>query len=179
VTRAAALVVLCVVVAACSGDFERMRDQPRYDTYGASTVFADGKAMQQAPAATVPVESDVAQPAIDLALLQLGQAKFDVYCAPCHGVLGDADTPVAAHMPLRQPPSLHEPRIVALSRDQVYGVVTNGYGFMAPYSTELSTRERWAVVAYVTALQRSQSASMDRLPAAIQREAQSALEGAR
>jgi mono/diheme cytochrome c family protein len=171
-------VLVALMVCACNGDFERMRDQPRYEPYGASTIFPDGKAMQQAPAGTVAVEAvEEAAPArFDLPTLQLGQERFNVYGSPCHGVLGNARTPVAAHMPLRQPPSLHEPRIVALSPQQIFTVVTTGYGFMPPYSSQLTTRERWAVVGYVRALQLSQSTSIDALPSDVQTEARAALE---
>ncbi len=175
-----ALAIAASAAAACGGDFERMRDQPRYERYGSSTVFADGKAMQPPPVATVPVERDDPGPIRwDLAALELGHERFDVYCSPCHGVLGDARTPVAAHMPLRQPPSLHEQRIVALAPEQLFAVVTNGYGFMPPYSGALTARERWAVVGYVRALQRSQSARLDALPASVQQEARAALEAGR
>jgi mono/diheme cytochrome c family protein len=167
--------VAAAVLTACGGDFERMREQQRYDPYGASGVFTDGKVMQRAPAATVPVENDVGPDTVDLPLVQLGQSRFDVYCSPCHGVTGDARTPIAARMPLRQPPSLHESRIVALSREELYGVVTNGYGFMPPYSIQLTARERWAVAAYVRALQISQSTTLEALPRDVQQEARATL----
>lgn len=174
------LLAVVMMLSACNGDFERMREQPRYEPYAASTIFADGKAMQQAPAGAIAVEADEPPPArFDVATLQLGQERFNVYCSPCHGVLGDAQTPVAAHMPLRQPPSLHEARIVALSPQQVFAVVTSGYGFMPPYSTQLSARERWAVVGYLRALQLSQARTIDSLPADLQREARAALEVSR
>ncbi|HVZ24285.1 MAG TPA: hypothetical protein VG871_24600, partial [Vicinamibacterales bacterium] len=104
--RVVLLVVPLLFAVACNGDFERMRNQARYDLYASSGVFADGKAMQHAPPHTLSVEERAARPAVDLALLQLGQDRFNVYCAACHGVLGDGNTPVAAHMALRQPPSL-------------------------------------------------------------------------
>ena len=176
--RGAAAVTVALMLTACSGDFERMREQPRYEPYAASSVFADGKAMQLPPAGTVAVEIDPPPAAVDLPLVQLGAARFNVYCSPCHGLTGDARTPVAARMPLRQPPSLNEPRIVSLSRDELYTVVTNGYGFMPPYSMQLTARERWAVVAYVRALQISQSTTIDALPQDVQQEARAALAAA-
>ncbi len=174
--------VLAVVGTAsgCGGDFERMRDQPRYERYAASAAFPDGKAMQPPPAETIPVEQDALPTGRwDLATLELGQERFDVYCSPCHGVVGDARTPVAARMPIRQPPSLHEPRIVGLPTERLLAVVANGYGFMPAYSGALTARERWAVVGYVRALQRSQSARLDALPAPVQQEARTALEARR
>lgn len=177
----AIVMVHVLAMAACSGDFERMREQPRYERYGASAVFADGKVMQQPLPGTVPIESDAAVPTPpwDMSTLAVGQERFAVYCSPCHGVLGDGHTVVAAHMPLRRPPSLHEPRIVAMTADQVLAVVTHGYGFMPPYAEAMDAADRWAVVGYVRALQRSQAAQLDALPASVQQEARVALAGGR
>ena len=173
---AALAVAAAAMTAACGGDFERMRDQPRYERYSPSTIFADGKSMQAPPAATIPIEHDDLVPTRwDMTALETGQQRYDIYCSPCHGVLGDARTPVAAHMPLRQPPSLHEPRIVALAPAQLFAVLTNGYGFMPPYASALTARERWAVVGYVRALQRSQGTPLAALPAPVQQEARAAL----
>jgi mono/diheme cytochrome c family protein len=177
-----AIVILCALVAAaCDGDFERMRDQPRYERYGGSAVFPDGKVMQQPVPATVPIETDASEPTQrwDMSTLVVGQERFAVYCSPCHGVIGDGQTEVAAHMPLRRPPSLHEARIVAMAPDQVLAVITHGYGFMPPYAEAMSAAERWAVVGYVRALQRSQATQLDALPESVQREARVALAGGR
>jgi mono/diheme cytochrome c family protein len=171
------VVPLLLVAAGCNGDFERMQSQSRYDLYARSGVFADGKAMQEAPSHTVAVEDEGERPTVDLALVQLGQDRFNIYCAACHGVLGDANTPVAAHMSLRQPPSLLEPRIVAFTIDRLYATITDGSGFMPSYAPQLDLRERWAVVAYVRALQRSQSTPLDALPRDVQAEARAALGG--
>ena len=108
---------------------------------------------------TIPRERDLAeaQPELTPALLALGRARFDVVCAPCHGIAGDGDSVVAGKMELRPPPSLHEPRIRELDAATIYRVVSEGYGLMPRLSTHLAPRERWAVVAYVRALQLSQS----------------------
>jgi mono/diheme cytochrome c family protein len=177
--RTLVLVGLVLTVAACSGDFERMRDQEKYKLYAQSSVFGDGNAMQAPPAGAVPIEVEQPPQRIDVALVQLGQDRFNVYCAACHGVLGDGDTPVAAHMPLRRPPSLHDPAIVAFTPERLYAIVTQGYGFMPSYAPQLSVRERWAVVAYVRALQRSQASTLTALPADVQQEARGALGGRR
>ena len=178
-SRWLALLTIVLTTAACNGDFERMRHQDKYKLYGESGVFGDGNAMQAPPAGAVPIEVEQAPQTIDLSLVQLGQERFTVYCAACHGVLGDGHTPVAAHMPLRQPPSLHDPTIVAFTPERIYTVITQGYGFMPSYATQLSVRERWAVVAYVRALQRSQASTLATLPADVQQEARGALGGQR
>ena len=171
----AAVIVLVLLVTACSGDFERMREQKKYEVYGASGLFPDRKAMQSPPGGTVPIEVEQRPRQIDLELVRLGQDRFNVYCAACHGVLGDGNTPVAAHMPLRQPPSLHDPAIVAFTPDRLFSIVSEGYGLMPSYAAQLPVRERWAVVAYVRALQRSQGSILGTLPADVQQEARAAL----
>jgi hypothetical protein len=84
-------------------------------------------------------------------------------CAVCHGVLGDGDSQVALNMSLRRPPSLH------LYRDRpdgyIFQVISRGFGLMPSYAGSISVHDRWAVVAYVRALQLSQFASVDQLPA--------------
>lgn len=140
-------------------DWVRMRDQPRYDGYGASAVFADGKAMQDAPLGTVARESDGAAAATppDLAApaaIARGADRFAIYCAVCHGTRADGRSLVAVNMDPPRPPSLLDGPPRALTAPQLYAVVTRGYGRMPPLASSLSARDRWAVVAYVAALQR-------------------------
>ena len=155
---------LCVAAAllatACHPeDVDGMERQPRLVPYGTSDVFADGRAMRTPPAGAIPRERDLggSAPEVTPALLALGRARFDVVCAPCHGLAGDGDSVVAGKMALRPPPSLHEPRLRALAAEAIYGVISDGYGVMPRLSTHLQPRERWAVVAYVRALQLAQN----------------------
>lgn len=176
--------------------FERMVVQPRYDSYGSSDFFADGRAMREPPAGTVPrsgadgghslrargytgAAPDMNTTRLDLpptrlaaatgvryaqriplavnaALLATGRVEFDRFCAACHGVLGDGRSPVARKMQLRKPPSLHEARIRAFPPGKLYRIVREGYGLMPGYGGLLDAHQRWAVVAYVRALQLSQ-----------------------
>jgi mono/diheme cytochrome c family protein len=99
---------------------------------------------------------------LDADLLALGRRKFDVHCATCHGVLGDGQSQVALNMSLRKPPSLHEYRSVP--DGYIFQVITRGFGLMPSYAGDLSPHERWAVVAYVRALQLSQAASLQQVP---------------
>jgi mono/diheme cytochrome c family protein len=156
-----------------------MQRQAKYKAYQASDFFDDGLTMRAPPEGTVPYRS-LLDPAVetglgadgkplavspvpfDPALLARGRAKFEVSCAVCHGLLGDGDSQVALNMSLRRPPSLH------LYRDRpdgyIYQVVTSGFGLMPSYAHSLSVHDRWAVVAYVRALQLSQHAPVDQLP---------------
>lgn len=109
----------------------------------------------------VPPEDSVAReddrdeppPALDRVLLADGRKHYDVTCAPCHGLTGEANTYVAERMSLRKPPSLVDPKMRKESRAAMFRVVTDGYGLMPSAANQLTARERWAVVAYVQALQ--------------------------
>jgi len=168
--------------------FERMLVQPRGDAYRATTVFPDGRVMQPPPSHTLAhnetlppsmfatssdsAGTDGAIPVpLTLELLQLGRRRYDIVCAPCHGLLGDAVTPIAFRMTLRRPRSLHEAEIRAFTPGRLYQVIRAGYGFMPSYASMLTPEESWAVVAYVRALQLSHHASLDSLPPHIRAEA--------
>lgn len=104
-------------------------------------------------------------------LVGLGREHFDVTCAACHGVLGDGVSVVATKMLQRPPPSLLTDRVRAMKPGRLYEIVRDGYGLMPGYTAQLSTPEdRWAVVAYVRALQLSQRATLSELPAGVRAE---------
>jgi mono/diheme cytochrome c family protein len=154
--RAAAILAGAILAGACHPeDIDPMERQAKLLPYGKSDLFADGRAMRAPPAGAVPRERDLrgSPPEVTPALLELGRARFDVVCAPCHGLAADGDSEVAGKMGLYPPPSLHAPRLRALAAGAIYDVVSDGYGFMPRLSTHLLPRERWAVVAYVRALQ--------------------------
>lgn len=135
-------------------DWSRMITQPKARAYGASDVFADGRAMRTPPAGTRARE-DVATPEapVTRALLERGRDRFALVCATCHGLAGDGDTPVARAMQRRPPPSLHEARIVRLTPAELARVIERGYGVMPGYASMLSRADRHAVLAYVRTLQ--------------------------
>lgn len=157
--------------------FERMLVQPRYEPYGASSFFPDGRAMRIPPSGTVSRELladssliPAATPAAALtdsqpqpndsmpfqpseALLAVGQSRFGVYCAVCHGVLGDGNSVVARNMVDCPPPSLLTAAVRALPPATLYNVITDGFGRMPAYAAELPAEQRWAVIAYVHQLQ--------------------------
>ena len=170
-------------------DFERMRNQPRYDLYDRSPVFDNGTGMRLLPAHTVPVEpwtgevdaapapvrADAIPVHVTPALMATGRHRFDVFCSPCHGVTGDGQTPVARNMQLRRPPSLLDPRIRALSVGSIFTVITEGYGLMPSYAYQIRPQDRWGVVAYVRALQRRAGVALDELPPAVRADAEAHL----
>jgi mono/diheme cytochrome c family protein len=167
--------------------------QPRAGRYKESAFYSNGLSMQAPPEGTVPRER-ITQNAplttgrlpdgpvqqngeplprfvttipvpVTRALLALGRKRFDITCATCHGPLGDGNSIVATQMSLRPPPSLVQRKYVEKPAGYIYEVATRGFGLMASYAAELDVHERWAVVAYLRALQLSQNASVDMVPA--------------
>lgn len=158
-------VFLCALASACDAtdvrlkpdfDLNRMIDQPRADAYEASNFFPDGKVLQAPPEGTVPHEKPPAAPKLSDSLLARGRNRYDIFCATCHGILGDGDSAVSRNMPNVKPRSLQEERIRAYPLEQILRVATEGYGVMNGYSAQLDATDRWAVAAYVKALQASQ-----------------------
>lgn len=160
---------------------ERMLYQPKYDPYEENEFFADDKAMRTPPAGTVHRARPLAPAlvvqgfdgdgwateiplSIDRSALARGRERFDIYCAVCHGRNGDGSSAVARSMALRPPTDLAAERIRSLPPGRIFHAVTTGYGFMPGYGDVLSVEERWAVVAYLQALQLSRGVPLAELP---------------
>lgn len=103
--------------------------------------------------------------AVNTALLQRGREQFDIYCAPCHGALGDGNgiTKKIGVMPAVI--SLHDKRIIDMTDGEIFNTVTHGKGLMGAYGPLVATQDRWAVIAYTRALQLSWLGSPDELSA--------------
>jgi len=172
------VVAAALLAAGCRQD---MHDAPRYEAYEASASFADNRASRVAPAGTVArgwLRDDEAlytgkiagQPvdeypfAITRADLARGQERFNIYCTPCHGKLGDGNGMVVQRG-LRQAASYHQDRLRQEKLGYFYDVITNGFGAMQGYAEQIPVRDRWLIVAYVRALQLSQHASVNDVPA--------------
>lgn len=177
--RAAATLAAAALALTACPRLDPMQRQQKYKAYQEGEYHPDRLAMRHPPPGTVAYRSaldpavatglgpdgmPIAQLPLPLsaAMLARGRNRFDVYCAVCHGLLGDGESQVALNMSLRKPPSLHAYRDVP--DGHLFRVLTNGFGLMPPYGPELSIEDRWAVVAYVRALQLSQYASAERLP---------------
>jgi mono/diheme cytochrome c family protein len=187
-TRAFTLAVL-VAGAGCNDcDLNRMIDQPHYTTYEACEVCPSGTIMMLPPAGTVARGAPIDPPeratgrtatgflprvplAADRGVLARGQNRFDIYCAACHGRLGDGVSKVAENMTLRKPANLLVPPYLDYPPGRIAAAIAEGYGLMRSYAAELPVEDRWAVAAYVKALQRSQHVPLDELPASVQEEA--------
>jgi len=171
------LLLALAVVAGCRQD---MHDAPRYEAFEASSTFADNRASRTPPVGTVPrgwLRQDEAlytgkvagQPieqfpfAIAHADLARGRQRFNIFCTPCHGQLGDGNGMVVQRG-LRQAASFHQDRLRQETIGYFFDVITNGFGAMPDYAAQIPVRDRWLIVAYVRALQLSQYASVNELP---------------
>jgi Cytochrome C oxidase, cbb3-type, subunit III len=178
------LVTVTLVLSGCSVDWQGwagMKQQPKALPYRESEFFADERAMRQPPPGTVsrdrrgkdrffllgkdgPDGGFVENNPLTLTreVVESGAESFEVYCAVCHGVLGDGRAQVARNMGLRQPPSLVD--LPPHPDGYYYEVISRGYGLMPGYEEKLTPEQRWAVVAYVRALQGSQRARLEDVP---------------
>jgi len=171
--------LIAVTVAGCRQD---MHDQPNYSPLEESSFFADGQASRPLVEGTVARghlnddtllhtgkegddDATVFPFAVNEAVMARGQERFNIYCSPCHGRTGQGDGMIVRRG-YRRPPALAEDRL----RDQPVGhffdVITNGFGAMPDYAAQIQAADRWAIVAYVRALQLSAHATLDEVPAA-------------
>lgn len=168
--RSTALLAL-VILAACRQD---MHDQPVYEALEAGPFFADGRASRPpVPGTVARDEGDLESPVhtgrsdgtflargplpVDATLLARGRERYDVFCAPCHDRVGTGDGMIVQRG-YRRPPSLHETRLRDTADGYLFDVVTNGFGVMPGYASQVPAADRWAVVAYLRALQLAQNA---------------------
>ena len=97
-------------------------------------------------------------------MLERGQQRYDIYCSPCHDRLGNGDGMIVRRG-YRRPPSYHIDRLRQVPDGYMYDVITNGFGAMPDYAAQIQPRDRWAIVAYVRALQFSRQATPADVPA--------------
>jgi mono/diheme cytochrome c family protein len=159
-----------------------MSEQPRYTPLAASGFFADGMSARplvegtvargglrlderyyEGKAGTQPVAEFPL--AVTRELLERGRVRFNIFCTPCHGSLGNGDG-IVVQRGFRAPPSYHIDRLRTAPVGHFFDVVTNGFGAMASYASRVPVRDRWAIIAYIRALQLSQQATLPDVPAA-------------
>jgi mono/diheme cytochrome c family protein len=173
-------------LASCRQD---MHDQPKYEAYEGSDFFADSAANRVAVDGTVPRgflnedESLYGTPAmkagdsskaktylasfpypVSAKMLDRGEERFNIYCAPCHGRTGMGDGMVVRRG-YRKPPTFHQERLRTQPVGYFFDVITNGFGVMPSYMDQIPVRDRWAIVSYIRALQLSQNANIADVPA--------------
>jgi mono/diheme cytochrome c family protein len=148
------LILALVMLAGC----DDMSDQPRQKTYSPEVGPA-----QVAPGTVEFQSKPVPAPPVTLALLQRGQERFRIYCTPCHSELGDGRGMIVQRG-FPPPPSYHIERLRQASPLYFYDVITNGHGAMYSFAARVQPADRWAIVAYIRALQLSQNAGPADVP---------------
>ncbi len=158
-----------------------MHDAPRYDPLEASTFFANGSAARPPMANTVargqlnqdrhlyegvvdgrPAETFPMPVTADV--MTRGQERFNVFCAPCHSRTGEGNGMIVQRG-FRQPPSFHDERLRNAPVGYFFDVMTHGFGAMQDYAAQVPVADRWAIAAYIRALQFSRRATLDDVPA--------------
>ena len=189
------LALLAVAAMLALGCRQDMHDQPRIEPLEAHAFFADGQGSRIPPAGTIArgwlredtalwegvdaagdAVADVPMPVTEELLLR-GQERYEIFCSVCHGSTGGGDGMIVRRG-FKQPPPLYEQRLHDMPAGYFYDVITNGFGVMSSYTKQIPMEDRWAIVAYLRALQLSQSAQLAELPAEIQEEFHAALAAA-
>ncbi len=173
-------VAFAAAAAAGTGCRQEMYDQPRYKALGKSDLFADGR--QSRP----PVEGTVARGMlradsrlyagkvgnalvgdfpfpVTRAVLERGHQRYDIFCSPCHDRTG-AGNGMVVQRGYRPPPSFHIDRLRQEPVGHFFDVMTNGFGAMPDYAAQIPAEDRWAIIAYIRALQLSQNARLADVP---------------
>ncbi|SHF54507.1 Cytochrome C oxidase, cbb3-type, subunit III [Modicisalibacter ilicicola DSM 19980] len=170
-SRLAALVMAALGVAIAGCDQPEMRFQPKYSTYDEAARWPDNQAARQPVAGTVARDQRL-EPlartlpvALDRRLLDRGQERYEIFCSPCHAASGYGNGMVVQRG-FPAPPSLHSERLRDAPLRHFVDVITEGFGVMYSYRDRVPMEDRWAIAAYLRALQLSQQIPYDTLSAA-------------
>jgi mono/diheme cytochrome c family protein len=171
------LTLIAIALTSCRQD---MHDQPKYIPLRASTFFADSRSARPIVEGTVArghlrddeltytgkvngQDSTVFPAPVDAAMMARGRERFDIYCSPCHGRTGQGDGMIVRRG-YRHPPSFHQDRLRTAPVGHFFDVITNGFGAMPDYATQIRAEDRWAIIAYLRALQLSENATLADVP---------------
>jgi hypothetical protein len=168
------LATLAVFTAGCQIR-QDMADQPKNRPLSPSPFFDDGRSERPLLENTVargsiaddelfvPKESNAFPLPVTPELLKRGQERYKIFCTPCHGLQGDGNGMVSMRG-MKHPPSYHDARLRQVPNGYIYDVITNGFGGMLGYSAQIPPADRWAITAYVRALQLSRNVPASELP---------------
>ena len=176
--------VVLLTVVGLAGCRQDMHDQPRYKPLAKSDFYPDMRS------ARLPVQGTVARGQlhedtyfytglmgnsstpgdyipfpVTMDVLARGRERFNIYCSPCHSRLGDGQGIVPSRGFAKIPPSFHIPRLQKAPLGYFFAIMTHGFGIMPDYAAQIQPKDRWAIVAYIRALQLSQSATAAEIPA--------------
>ena len=166
--RAVAAVSLGLVAALVSlaGCDRQMAMQDKDKTWHAAQALPNGLQWPLTPPdGMVTRDAPAPPPKMSLALLERGEARYAIDCAPCHAATGDGDGMVVERG-FPKPPPLDDKRIVAAPTRHYVDVITKGYGIMYSFAERVAPGDRWAIAAYIRALQRARGASLADVPTA-------------
>jgi len=159
------LAVVIAAVLAVAGCDDDMSKQQKDKTWHAATPPPNDLAWPLSPpAGLVTRDAPLPPPTMSLALLRRGQERYDIFCAPCHAPTGDGYGMIVQRG-FPAPPPLYDARIVAEPTRHYYDVMTDGYGIMYSFAERVPPRDRWAIAAYIRALQRTHSGELAEVPA--------------
>jgi mono/diheme cytochrome c family protein len=176
-SRRYVVLAMLVALAACR---QRMAVQPKYDPLEPSDFFADGMSARPRVPGTVArggvdivgfvatgkingQDGDGFPFPITMAVMNRGEERFNIFCSECHGRVGDGNGMIPSRG-YRRPTSYHTDTLRAAKTGHFFDVMTNGFGAMPPYAGQVPVNDRWAIIAYIRALQLSQHATIDDLP---------------
>src|SRR6266436_849168 len=173
----AACAAACLIFGAgCEYLRQDMANQPKNKPLSPSPFFEDGRSERPLVENTVArgslandelfvsKDSNNFPLPVNLELLERGQERYKIFCTPCHGLQGDGNGMVAMRG-MKPPPSYHQDRLRQAPNGYYYDNITNGFGQMLGYSAQIPPRDRWAIIAYIRALQLSRNAKVADLPA--------------
>ena len=170
-----------VFLAAGVGCRQDMQDQPKYIPLRPSDFFGDGRSERPLIEGTVArghLDDDTAYYTgrgpdgkfvdefpftVTQAVVERGQDRFNIYCAPCHDRLGNGNGKIVRRG-YRHPPSYHIDRLRQVPNGYIYDVITSGFGAMPDYAAQIQPVDRWAIVSYVRALQLAHNGKIDDVP---------------
>lgn len=164
-------------VCGCRQD---MHNQPKYVTYRSSEFFPDGLSERQQVAGTVARDQlnedsyfytgkingkvgDVFPFPVTMAVMERGHERYDIYCSPCHSRVGDGEGMIVKRG-YRRAINFHDPRIQAETVGHYFDIISHGYGAMPDYAAQIAPADRWAIAAYIRALQYAQNGTMADIP---------------
>jgi mono/diheme cytochrome c family protein len=180
ITRGILIAACVLALAGCNEELLRqdMANQPKYRPQTPSDFFPDGRSNRPLIENTVargslvnddlvvPKDSNAFPLPVTQALLERGEARYKIYCSPCHGLQGDGNGMIVERG-MKRPPSYHIDRLRQSPNGYYYDVITNGFGSMYSYNAQIPPKDRWAIIAYVRALQLSRNAKASELPESI------------
>ncbi|HXY00416.1 MAG TPA: cytochrome c [Candidatus Limnocylindrales bacterium] len=176
-----ALGACLIFVGGCDHLRQDMGSQPKNKPLSPSEFFSDGRSERPLLENTVahnsiaddelfvPKDSNRFPVPVDMALLERGEERYKIFCSPCHGLQGDGNGMISMRG-MKHPPSYHQPRLRQEPNGYVYDVIANGFGQMLGYSAQIPPRDRWAIIAYIRALQYSRNAPVSELSPNLRKE---------